>query len=212
MIDVHPQQVTTVETVEGGMQGDDMWGVEQDSSEPPPNEEKVRELQNKIEELEQQVEDYKRALEESIQEPEAHRLMELVEQISTERDNLSRKCRELEVQTSTEGESNEDLKPIVEDLKARLLKSEEKIQELDKELSAKVQTELGMLMQVKELQDELAKELEALEKAREMKDKLTEDLVTSEETQRDLEREKEAIQKQLNEAFLQISALRVNTF
>ena len=32
---------------------------------------------------------------------------------------------------------------------------------------------------------------------------------TSEETQKDLEREKGAIQKQLNESFLQISALKV---
>ena len=206
------QQVTTVETVEGGMHGEELWGVEQEGSEAQRDEEKMLELQSKIEELEQQVENYKKALEESMQELEANRLMELVEQISVERDNLARKCKDFEEKTNADDESNEDWQSVVEGLKTRLIKSEEDTQELSKELSAKSQTELDMLMQIKELQDELAKELEALTQAQQMKDKLKEDLVISEETQRDLEREKETIQKQLNEAFLQISALRVIFF
>ena len=66
-----------------------------------------------------------------------------------------------------------------------------------------------MLAQIKDLQDELTKALEALKASDELKERLQEDLETSEETQKDLEREKGAIQKQLNESFLQISALKV---
>ena len=47
------------------------------------------------------------------------------------------------------------------------------------------------------------------ELAEELKDKLQEDLETSEETQKDLERERVTMQKQLNDGFLQISALKV---
>lgn len=205
--------MTTVETVEGGIHGEELWGVEQQKDDGTSQQEvqNAKELQDKINELEEQVESYKKALEESIQEPEANRLMELVEQISTERDTLASKCKELEGKTSADGQSNGDLYTAIEDLTTRLKESEQNTKELDKELSAKSQSELEMLEQIKDLQDELTRALEALKEAHELKEKLQEDQETSEETQRDLEREKLAVQKQLNEAFLQISALKVSS-
>lgn len=201
-----------METVEGGIHGEELWGVKEQTGSGASQQEteNARELQDKINDLEQQVENYKKALEESIQEPEANRLMELAQQIGTERDNLASKCEELEGKLSVDEQSLEELQSTIEDLQARLKESEQNTKELDKELSAKSQTELDMLAQIKELQDELTKALEALKEAHELKQKLQEDLETSEEAQRDLEREKEAVQKQLNESFLHISALKVS--
>ena len=202
-----------METVEGGIHGEELWGVEgqSDGGESKQEGENTRELQNRIHELEEEIEKYKKALEESIQEPEANRLMELVEQVNAEKDNLTSKCQELEGKLVADGQFKEELQAAIKDLETRLKESEQNTKELDKELGAKSQTELGMLGQLKELQDELTKALEALKDAHELKEKLQEDLETSEETQRDLEREKGAVQKQLNDTFLQISALKVSS-
>lgn len=169
----------------------------------------VQELQAKITDLEQQVENYKKALEDSIQEPEANKLMDLVEQVRSEREDLASKCKELEGKLSGEERSKEGIQSAIEELGTRLKESEQSNIELEKELSAKSQTEIDLLAQIKDLQDELTKTLEAYKVAQEKRTKLQEDLETSEETQKDLEREREAMQKQLNESFLQISALKV---
>ena len=205
------EKVTTVETVEGGIHGEELWGVEgqADGGDSQQSGGDTRELKDRISELERQVESYKKALEESIQEPEANKLMELVEQVSAERDGLVTKCNELVEKLSVDKQSTEGMQSTVEELRTRLKEAEQNYKELDKELSAKSQTELDMLAQIKDLQDELTKALEALKAADELKERLQEDLETSEETQKDLEREKGAIQKQLNESFLQISALKV---
>lgn len=189
-----------------------MWGVEDPtgSGDSKQNEEAVRELQAKITDLEQQVDNYKKALEDSIQEPEANKLMELVEQVRSEREDLASKCKELEGKLSVDEQSKEEMQAAIEELGTRLKELELSNIELDKELSAKTQSEIDLLAQIKDLQDELTKTLEAFKEAQELRDKLQEDLETSEETQKDLEREKEAMQKQLNESFLQISALRVS--
>ena len=200
-----------METVEGGIHGEELWGVEgqADGGDSLQSGGDTRELKDRITELERQVESYKKALEESIQEPEANKLMELVEQVSVERDGLVTKCNDLVEKLSVDKQSTEGMQSTVEDLRTRLKEAEQNYKELDKELSAKSQTELDMLAQIKDLQDELTKALEALKAADERKERLQEDLETTEETQKDLEREKGAIQKQLNESFLQISALKV---
>ena len=201
-----------METVEGGIHGEELWGLEEQAEEGDSKQdgENTQELQDKITGLEQQVENYKKALEESIQEAEANKLMELAEEVSAERDSLASKCNELEEKLSINEQSKEEMHSTIEDLRTRLKEAEQNYNELEKELSAKSQTELEMLAQIKELQDELTKALEALKKAHELKDRLRDDLETSEETQRDLEREKGAVQKQLNESYLQISALKVS--
>lgn len=200
-----------METVEGGIHGEELWGVEEPtgSGVSKQDEEAMRELQEKITDLEQQVDNYKRALAESIQEPEANKLMELVEQARSEREDLASKCKELEGKLSVDEQSKEEMQAATEELGTRLKEFELSNNELEKELSAKTQSEIDLLAQIKDLQDELTKTLEAYKEAEELKDKLHEDLETSEETQKDLEREKEAMQKQLNESFLQISALKV---
>lgn len=194
------------------MHGEELWGVEDqtDGGDSKQDEETVRELQAKITDLEQQVENYKKALEDSIQEPEANKLMELVEQVRSERENLASKCKELEGKLSGDVQSKEEMQAAIEELGMRLKELEQSNIELEKELSAKSQSEIDLLAQIKDLQDELTKTLEAFKEAQEVKDKLQEDLETGEETQKDLEREKEAMQKQLNESFLQISALKVS--
>lgn len=206
------QQVTTVETVEGGLHGEELWGVEgqTEGGDSKQDEEAVQELHAKINDLEQQVENYKKALEDSIQEPEANKLMELVEQARSERENLASKCKELEGKINVEEQSKEDMQAAIEEFGTRLKELEQSNNELEKELSAKTQAEIDLLAQIKDLQDEMTKTLEAFKEAQELKDKLKEDLETSEETQKDLEREKGAMQKQLNESFLQISALKVS--
>ena len=198
--------------MEGGIHGEELWGVEEPtgSGVSKQDEEAMRELQEKITDLEQQVDNYKKALEESIQEPEANKLMELVEQARSEREDLASKCKELEGKLSVDEQSKEELQAATEELGTRLKELELSNMELEKELSAKTQSEIDLLAQIKDLQDELTKTLEAYKEAEELKDKLHEDLETSEETQKDLEREKEAMQKQLNESFLQISALKVS--
>ena len=205
------EQVTTVETVEGGIHGEELWGVEGqgDGGDSQQSGGDTRELKDRITELERQVESYKKALEESIQEPDANKLMELVEQVSAERDGLVTKCNELVEKLSVDKQSTDGMQSTVEDLQTRLKEAEQNYKELDKELSAKSQAELDMLTQIKDLQDELTKAFEALKAADELKERLQEDLETSEETQKDLEREKGAIQKQLNENFLQTSSLKV---
>ena len=189
-----------------------MWGIEEPtrSGVSQQDEEAMQELQAKITDLEQQVDNYKKALEESIQEPEANKLMELVEQARSEREDLANKCKELEGKLGVDEQSKEEMQAAIEELGTRLKELELSNIELEKELTAKTQSEIDLLAQIKDLQDELTKTLEAFKEAQELKDKLQEDLETSEETQKDLEREKEAIQKQLNESFLQISALRVS--
>lgn len=198
--------------MEGGIHGEELWGVEgqTDGGDSKQDEETVRELQAKITDLEQQVENYKKALEDSIQEPEANKLMELVEQVRSERENLASKCKELEGKLGVDEQSKEEMQAAIEELGIRLKELEQNNIELEKELSAKSQSEIDLLAQIKDLQDELTKTLEGFKEAQELKDKLQEDLETSEETQKDLEREKEAMQKQLNESFLQISALKVS--
>lgn len=197
--------------MEGGIHGEELWGVEEPTGGgvSKQDEEATRELQEKITDLEQQVDNYKKALEESIQEPEANKLMELVEQARSEREDLASKCKELEGKLSVDEQSKEEMQAATEELGTRLKELELSNNELEKELSAKTQSEIDLLAQIKDLQDELTKTLEAYKEAEELKDKLHEDLETSEETQKDLEREKEAMQKQLNESFLQISALKV---
>lgn len=197
--------------MEGGIHGEELWGVEEPTGGgvSKQDEEATRELQEKITDLEQQVDNYKKALEESIQEPEANKLMELVEQARSEREDLASKCKELEGKLSVDEQSKEEMQAATEELGTRLKELELSNKELEKELSAKTQSEIDLLAQIKDLQDELTKTLEAYKEAEELKDKLHEDLETSEETQKDLEREKEAMQKQLNESFLQISALKV---
>lgn len=198
--------------MEGGIHGEELWGVEgqTDGGDSKQDEETVRELQAKITDLEQQVENYKKALEDSIQEPEANKLMELVEQVRSEREDLASKCKELEGKLGVDEQSKEEMQAAIEELGIRLKELEQNNIELEKELSAKSQSEIDLLAQIKDLQDEMTKTLEGFKEAQELKDKLQEDLETSEETQKDLEREKEAIQKQLNESFLQISALKVS--
>jgi len=198
--------------VETGIHGEGLWGVEEStgSGVSKQDDEAVRELQAKITDLEQQVDNYKKALDESIQEPEANKLMELVEQARSEREDLASKCKELEGKLSVDEQSKEEMQAAIEELGTRLKELELSNIELEKELSAKTQSEIDLLARIKDLQDELTKTLEAFKEAQELKDKLHEDLETSEETQKDLEREKEAMQKQLNESFLQISALRVS--
>ena len=205
------QQVTTVETVEGGIHGEELWGVEgqMDGGDSKQDDKTVQELQAKITDLEQQVENYKKALEDSIQEPEANKLMELVEQARSEREDSASKCKELEEKLSGGERSKEEIQSGIEELETRLKESEQSNIELEKELNAKSQSEIDLLAQIKDLQDELTKTLESYKVAQEKRAKLQEDLETSEETQKDLEREKEALQKQLNESFLQISALKV---
>ena len=205
------EQVTTVETVEGGIHGEELWGVEgqADGGDCQQSGGDTRELKDRITELERQVESYKKALEESIQEPEANKLMELVEQVSAERDGLVTKCNELVEKLNVDKQSTEGMQSTVEDLRTRLKEAEQNYKESDKELTAKSQTELDMLAQINDLQDELTKALEAVKAADELKERLQEDLETSEETLKDLEREKGVIQKQLNESFLQIVALKV---
>lgn len=206
-----PQQVTTVETVEGGIHGEELWGVDDktDGGDSKQDEETVQELKAKVNDLEQQVENYKKVLEESIQEPEANKLMELVEQVRSEREDLASKCKELEGKVNEEGQSKEDMQAAIEELGTRLKELEQSNLELERELSVKTQSEIDSLVQIKDLQDELTKALEAFKELEELKDKLQEDLETSEETQKDLEREKVTMQKQLNDGFLQISALKV---
>ena len=205
-------QVTTVETVEGGIHGEELWGVEQPTGSGGYNqdEEVVRQLQAKITDLEQQVDNYKKALEDSIQEPEANKLMELVEQVRSEREDLASKCKELEGKLNVDEQSKEGMQAAFEELGARVKELELSNIEMEKELTAKTQSEIDLLAQIKDLQDELTKTLEGFKETQESRDKLQEDLETSEETQKDLEREKETLQKQLNESFLQISALRVS--
>lgn len=205
------QQVTTVETVEGGIHGEELWGVDDktDGGDSKEDEETVQELKAKVNDLEQQVENYKKVLEESIQEPEANKLMELVEQVRSEREDLASRCKELEGKVNEEGQSKEDMQAAIEELGTRLKELEQSNLELEKELSVKTQSEIDSLVQIKDLQDELTKALEAFKELEELKDKLQEDLETSEETQKDLEREKVTMQKQLNDGFLQISALKV---
>lgn len=53
--------------------------------------------------------------------------MELVEQISVERDNLVRKCKDFEEKISVDGEFNEDWQFVVEGFKMCLIKFEEDI-------------------------------------------------------------------------------------
>ena len=206
-----PQQVTTVETVEGGIHGEELWGVDDktDGGDSKEDEETVQELKAKVNDLEQQVENYKKVLEESIQEPEANKLMELVEQVRSEREDLASRCKELEGKVNEEGQSKEDMQAAIEELGTRLKELEQSNLELERELSVKTQSEIDSLVQIKDLQDELTKALEAFKELEELKDKLQEDLETSEETQKDLEREKVTMQKQLNDGFLQISALKV---
>ena len=194
------------------MHGDELWGVEDqtDGGDSKQDEQTVRELQAKITDLEQQVENYRKALEDSIQEPEANKLMELVEQVRSERENLASKCKELEGKLSVDEHSKDEMQGAMEELGTRLKELEQNNIELEKELSAKSQSEIDLLAQIKDLQDELTKTLEAFKDAQEFRDKLQENLETNEETQKDLEREKEAMQKQLNESFLQISALKVS--
>ena len=65
------EQVTTVETVEGGIHGEELWGVEGqvgggDSQQSGGD---TRELKDRITELERQVESYKKALEENRRSP-----------------------------------------------------------------------------------------------------------------------------------------------
>lgn len=198
--------------MEGGIHGEELWGVEEPtgSGVSKQDEEAVREMQAKITDLEQQVDNYKKALEESIQEPEANKLMELVEQARSEREDLASKCKLLEGKLSDDKQSKEEMQAAIEELGTRLKELELSNMELEKELSAKTQSEIDLLAQIKDLQDELTRTLEAFNELQEVKDKLHEDLETSEETQKDLDREKEAMQKQLNESFLQISALKVS--
>lgn len=198
--------------MEGGIHGEELWGVEEPtgSGVSRQDEEAVREMQAKITDLEQQVDNYKKALEESIQEPEANKLMELVEQARSEREDLASKCKQLEGKLSDDDQSKEEMQAAIEELGTRLKELELSNMELEKELSAKTQSEIDLLAQIKDLQDELTRTLEAFNELQEVKDKLHEDLETSEETQKDLDREKEAMQKQLNESFLQISALKVS--
>ena len=148
-------------------------------------------------------------MEESIQEPEANKLMELVEQVRSEREDLASRCKELEGKVNEEGQSKEDMQAAIEELGTRLKELEQSNLGLEKELSVKTQSEIDSLVQIKDLQDELTKALEAFKELEELKDKLQEDLETSEETQKDLERERVTMQKQLNDGFLQISALKV---
>lgn len=198
--------------MEGGIHGEELWGVEEPtgSGVSRQDEEAVREMQAKITDLEQQVDNYKKALEESIQEPEANKLMELVDQARSEREDLASKCKQLEGKISDDEQSKEEMQAAIEELGTRLKELELSNMELEKELSAKTQSEIDLLAQIKDLQDELTRTLEAFNELQEVKDKLHEDLETSEETQKDLDREKEAMQKQLNESFLQISALKVS--
>ena len=205
------QQVTTVETVEGGIHGDELWGVDDPtgSGDSKQDEETVQELKAKVNDLERQVENYKKVLEESIQEPEANKLMELVEQVRSEREDLAGRCKELEGKINVEEQSKEEMQTAIEELGTRLKELEQSNIELEGELSTKTQAEIDLLAQIKDLQDELTKALEAFKELEELKDKLQEDLETSEETQKDLEREKVTMQKQLNDGFLQISALKV---
>lgn len=198
--------------MEGGIHGEELWGVEEPtgSGVSRQDEEAVREMQAKITDLEQQVDNCKKALEESIQEPEANKLMELVEQARSEREDLASKCKLLEGKLSDDKQSKEEMQAAIEELGTRLKELELSNMELEKELSAKTQSEIDLLAQIKDLQDELTRTLEAFNELQEVKDKLHEDLETSEETQKDLDREKEAMQKQLNESFLQISALKVS--
>lgn len=198
--------------MEGGIHGEELWGVEEPtgSGVSRQDEEAVREMQAKITDLEQQVDNCKKALEESIQEPEANKLMELVEQARSEREDLASKCKQLEGKLSDDEQSKEEMQAAIEELGTRLKELELSNMELEKELSAKTQSEIDLLAQIKDLQDELTRTLEAFNELQEVKDKLHEDLETSEETQKDLDREKEAMQKQLNESFLQISALKVS--
>lgn len=198
--------------MEGGIHGEELWGVEEPtgSGVSKQDEEAVREMQAKITDLEQQVDNCKKALEESIQEPEANKLMELVEQARSEREDLASKCKLLEGKLSDDKQSKEEMQAAIEELGTRLKELELSNMELEKELSAKTQSEIDLLAQIKDLQDELTRTLEAFNELQEVKDKLHEDLETSEETQKDLDREKEAMQKQLNESFLQISALKVS--
>lgn len=198
--------------MEGGIHGEELWGVEEPtgSGVSRQDEEAVREMQAKITDLEQQVDNCKKALEESIQEPEANKLMELVEQARSEREDLASKCKQLEGKLSDDKQSKEEMQAAIEELGTRLKELELSNMELEKELSAKTQSEIDLLAQIKDLQDELTRTLEAFNELQEVKDKLHEDLETSEETQKDLDREKEAMQKQLNESFLQISALKVS--
>lgn len=198
--------------MEGGIHGEELWGVEEPTGSGVyrQDEEAVREMQAKITDLEQQVDNYKKALEESIQEPEANKLMELVDQARSEREDLASKCKLLEGKLSDDKQSKEEMQAAIEELGTRLKELELSNMELEKELSAKTQSEIDLLAQIKDLQDELTRTLEAFNELQEVKDKLHEDLETSEETQKDLDREKEAMQKQLNESFLQISALKVS--
>ena len=163
---------------------------------------KEKELLNKIQDLEEQLETSRR---EEEKEPEVNRLLQLVDQAKSDREQLVMKCDEMELKLREYETRQELLEDVTKELKEHIEKIEEKKNSLEDELNGKAENELELLRRVSELQDELANTLERLKEQEETKRGLD----AKQQDEKDLEREKDALQKQLYDSFLQISSQKV---
>ena len=163
---------------------------------------KEKELLNKIQDLEEQLETSRR---EEEKEPEVNRLLQLVDQAKSDREQLVMKCDEMELKLREYETRQELLEDVTKELKEHIEKIEEKKNSLEDELNGKAENELELLRRVSELQDELANTLERLKEQEETKGGLD----AKQQDEKDLERERDALQKQLYDSFLQISSLKV---
>ena len=131
-----------------------------------------------------------------------NRLLSLVDESKSERERLLAKCEDLETKVGAHEARQELLESVAQELKEHIEKLEEEKTNAEQELNGKTESELELLGRVSELQEELSNALEQMK-----------ELGGGEETKQgadnDLEREKEALQKQLNESYVQISALKV---
>ena len=173
-----------------------------DSPSSEATKQKEKELQNKIQDLEEQLETSRR---EEEKEPEVNRLLQLVDQAKSDREQLVMKCDEMELKLREYETRQELLEDVTKELKEHIEKIEEKKNSLEDELNGKAENELELLRRVSELQDELANTLERLKEQEETKGGLD----AKQQDEKDLERERDALQKQLYDSFLQISSLKV---